>query len=81
MRRAPATYDRILKHIKGQHITVHCTITRQQSRAGYLTEFTKFWAALPDVKRIWFSLYTPQKGRGLARDAAARGSRARSSPR
>ena len=62
IRRAPATYERILKHIKGQHITVHCTITRQQSRAGYLTEFTTFWAALPDVKRIWFSLYTPQKG-------------------
>ena len=26
------------------------------------TEFTTFWAANPDVKRIWFSLYTPQKG-------------------
>ena len=62
VRRAPATYDRILKHIKGQHITVHCTITRQQSRPGYITEFTEFWAKLPDVKRIWFSLYTPQKG-------------------
>jgi MoaA/NifB/PqqE/SkfB family radical SAM enzyme len=62
VRRAPATYDRILKHIKGQHVTVHCTITRQQSRAGYLTEFTEFWAKQPDVKRIWFSLYTPQKG-------------------
>ena len=61
-RRAPATYDRILKHVKGQHITVHCTITRQQSRAGYVTEFTRIWAPLPDVKRIWFSLYTPQKG-------------------
>jgi MoaA/NifB/PqqE/SkfB family radical SAM enzyme len=61
-RRAPATYDRILKHIKGQHITVHCTITRQQSRPGYITEFTEFWAKLPDVRRIWFSLYTPQKG-------------------
>jgi MoaA/NifB/PqqE/SkfB family radical SAM enzyme len=62
VRRAPATYDRILKHIKGQHITVHCTITRQQSRAGYVSEFTDFWAGSPDVKRIWFSLYTPQKG-------------------
>ena len=61
-RRAPATYDRILKHIKGQQVTVHCTITRQQSRPGYITEFTKFWAAQPDVKRIWFSLYTPQIG-------------------
>jgi len=62
VRRAPATYDRILKHIKGQQVTIHCTITRQQSRPGYLTEFTNFWAAQPDVKRIWFSLYTPQKG-------------------
>jgi sulfatase maturation enzyme AslB (radical SAM superfamily) len=62
VRRAPATYDRILKHIKGQHVTVHCTITRQQSRAGYITEFTNVWAPIADVKRIWFSLYTPQKG-------------------
>lgn len=62
VRRAPATYDRILKHIKGQHVTVHCTVTRQQTRPGYLTEFTEFWAGVPDVKRIWFSLYTPQKG-------------------
>ena len=61
-RRAPATYDRILKHIAGQHVTVHCTLTRQQARAGYVTAFTKFWAGNPDVKRIWFSLYTPQMG-------------------
>jgi len=62
VRRAPATYERILKHIKGQQVTVHCTITRQQARPGYVTEFTEFWAPLVDVKRIWFSLYTPQKG-------------------
>ena len=62
VRRAPATYDRILKHIRGHHVTVHCTITRQQTRPGYVTEFTKFWAAVPDVEQIWFSLYTPQKG-------------------
>jgi sulfatase maturation enzyme AslB (radical SAM superfamily) len=61
-RRAPATYDRILKHIAGQHVTVHCTLTRQQARPGYVTAFTTFWAANPDVKRIWFSLYTPQMG-------------------
>jgi len=62
VRREPATYDRIVKHIKGQRITVHCTITRQQTRPGYVTEFTDFWAANPDVRKIWFSLYTPQKG-------------------
>ena len=27
----PATYDRILKQIKGQKITVHCTATRQKT--------------------------------------------------
>lgn len=61
-RRAPATYDRIQKHIRGQHVTVHCTITRQQARPGYVEEFTRFWTEQPDVDQIWFSLYTPQKG-------------------
>jgi MoaA/NifB/PqqE/SkfB family radical SAM enzyme len=62
VRRAPATYDRILKHITGHQITVHCTVTRQQTRPGYVTEFAEFWSAQPDVKGIWFSLYTPQRG-------------------
>ena len=35
VRRTPATYDRILKHIVGHQIVVHCTVTRQQvSRPG-----------------------------------------------
>ena len=29
VRRAPATYDRILKHIAGHKIIVHCTVTKQ----------------------------------------------------
>ena len=62
VRRAPATYERILKHIAGHQVTVHCTITRQQVRPGYLDAFTAFWAAQPAVRKIWFSLYTPQKG-------------------
>jgi sulfatase maturation enzyme AslB (radical SAM superfamily) len=62
-RRKPATYDRILKHIDGHAITVHCTITRQQVRRdGYLDEFTRFWSDNPNVRTIWFSLYTPQIG-------------------
>src|SRR4029077_16364036 len=37
LRRQTATYDRILKHIAGHCITVHCTSTRQQvNRPGYL---------------------------------------------
>jgi MoaA/NifB/PqqE/SkfB family radical SAM enzyme len=62
-RRKPATYDRILKHIVGQQITVHCTVTRQQVRRdGYLEEFVRIWAENPNVKQIWVSLYTPQIG-------------------
>jgi organic radical activating enzyme len=62
-RRAPATYPRILKHIAGHHITVHCTVTGQQARqAGYLEEFVRFWSAREEAKQIWMSLYTPQIG-------------------
>jgi MoaA/NifB/PqqE/SkfB family radical SAM enzyme len=62
-RRTPATYDRILKHIAGHQITVHCTITRQQvQRDGYLEEFVRFWSDEPNTRQIWFSLYTPQIG-------------------
>jgi MoaA/NifB/PqqE/SkfB family radical SAM enzyme len=62
-RRAPATYDRILKHVAGHLITVHCTVTRQQvNRPGYLEEFLQFWSPRPETKRVWFSLYTPQLG-------------------
>jgi len=62
-RRTPATYDRIVKHIAGHEITVHCTITRQQvNRAGYLEEFLKFWSAQKETAKVWFSLYTPQIG-------------------
>ena len=62
-RRTPATYDRILKHIAGHRITVHCTVTRQQAnRPGYLDEFLRFWSARAEVDKIWMSLYTPQIG-------------------
>jgi sulfatase maturation enzyme AslB (radical SAM superfamily) len=63
VRRAPATYDRILKHIVGHQITVHCTVTRQQvNRPGYLEEFLRFWSERPETRKIWVSLYTPQMG-------------------
>jgi len=62
-RRRPATYDRILKHIEGHKITVHCTVTRQQvRRAGYLDEFVRYWSENPHTQHIWISLYTPQIG-------------------
>ncbi len=61
-RRSPATYDRILKHIAPHRVIVHCTVTRQMLiRRGYLLEFSRFWAARPEVRKIWFSIYTPQQ--------------------
>jgi len=63
VRRTPATYDRILKHIEGHQVTVHCTVTRQQVRRdGYIQEFLDYWQANPNTRLIWISLYTPQVG-------------------
>jgi MoaA/NifB/PqqE/SkfB family radical SAM enzyme len=62
-RRKPATYDRILKNIQNAKITVHCTITSQiADRPRYLDQFLKFWSSQPAVAKVWFSLFTPQRG-------------------
>jgi len=62
-RRAPATYERILKNIADQKVTIHSTITAQMmQRPGYLEEFLKFWTPRPEIKKVWFSLFTPQIG-------------------
>jgi len=29
-------------------------------RPGYLAEFLEFWTPRPEVKKVWFSLFTPQ---------------------
>ena len=63
VRRTPATYGRILENIAGQSVAVHCTITGQMmKRPGYLREFLEFWAPRPEIRKIWFSLFTPQIG-------------------
>jgi len=63
VRRRPATYDRILANIRGHQITVHCTITGQMmKRPGYLHDFLEFWTTKDEVKRVWMSMFTPQKG-------------------
>jgi MoaA/NifB/PqqE/SkfB family radical SAM enzyme len=62
-RRAPATYERILRNIAGQRVTIHCTVTGQMmKRPGYLREFLEFWTPRPEIKKVWFSLFTPQIG-------------------
>jgi MoaA/NifB/PqqE/SkfB family radical SAM enzyme len=63
LRRAPATYVQILKNIAGQKITIHCTITgHMMKRTGYLREFLEYWSPRPEVRKVWFSLFTPQRG-------------------
>jgi MoaA/NifB/PqqE/SkfB family radical SAM enzyme len=62
-RRKPATYARILKNIAGQRVSVHCTITGQMmKRSGYLRDFLDFWTPREEIKRVWFSMFTPQVG-------------------
>ena len=63
LRRAPATYDRILKNIAGQNVTIHCTVTGQMmKRPGYLKDFLEFWTPRAEIRKVWFSLFTPQIG-------------------
>jgi MoaA/NifB/PqqE/SkfB family radical SAM enzyme len=63
IRRAPATYDRIIKNIAGQNVTIHCTVTGQMmKRPGYLKQFLEFWVPRPEIRKIWFSFFTPQIG-------------------
>jgi len=62
-RRAPATYERILKNLEGRKADISWVITNQMlERPGYLEEYLEFWTAKPEIGRIWLSLYTPQKG-------------------
>jgi sulfatase maturation enzyme AslB (radical SAM superfamily) len=62
-RRKPATYERILQSIQGQSITVHCTVTGQMlGRPQYFEEFLSYWSGKQEVRKLWFSLFTPQKG-------------------
>jgi MoaA/NifB/PqqE/SkfB family radical SAM enzyme len=66
LRRAPATYERILKSISGGQVTIHCTITGQMmKRAGYLEEFLEYWTPREEIAKVWFSLFTPQVGDSL----------------
>ena len=81
VRRTPATYDRILKHIVGHRITVHCTVTRQQvNRPGYLEEFLQFWSAQTGSRRRSGSASTRRRSAKSPTSGCARRSRSASSP-
>ena len=71
-RRKPATYERILKNISGHRINVHCTITRQMlARPRYFEDFISFWSDRPEVRKIWFSFFTPQRGVSVEENPSA----------
>jgi MoaA/NifB/PqqE/SkfB family radical SAM enzyme len=77
VRRKPATYERILKSIAGSKVTIHCTVTGQMmDRADYLEDFVRFWSEREETKKIWFSLFTPQRG-ALAPEVLTLGQRRR----
>ena len=62
-RRKPATYERILNNIRGSRVTIHSTITGQMMKQeNYFEQFLSFWSQVPEIKRIWMSLFTPQQG-------------------
>jgi MoaA/NifB/PqqE/SkfB family radical SAM enzyme len=66
-RRKPATYAKILRNLEGRTADISWVITNQMlQRPGYLDEYLAFWAARPEIERIWLSLYTPQKGEASA---------------
>ena len=72
VRRAPATYDRILKNLEGRTADVSWVITNQMmERPGYLDEYLAFWTARPEIGRVWLSIYTPQKSERSAETLTA----------
>jgi hypothetical protein len=44
-------------------VTVHCTITSHMMRSpDYLDRFLAFWTPRAEIKKVWFSIFTPQIG-------------------
>jgi MoaA/NifB/PqqE/SkfB family radical SAM enzyme len=84
VRRHPATYERILTNLAERLVNIHWTITAQMlERPDYLEEYVRFWNARPEVRHIWVSLYSPQRGEQSAEclTAAQREQVARKLPR
>jgi MoaA/NifB/PqqE/SkfB family radical SAM enzyme len=63
VRRHPATYEKILSNIAGRLVNIHWTITAPMlEREGYMQEYVRFWNERSEVRNIWVSLYSPQRG-------------------
>ena len=77
VRRAPATYDRILKHIEGQHVTVHCTVTRAADAPGLPDGVHRILGGAAGRQAPLVQPLHAAAGRGVGRAPARRGSPAR----
>src|SRR5215467_13880943 len=63
VRRAPATYERILRNAAEVNHNVRLTITRPMVQdENYLEWYMRYWSERPNVRNIWTSVYTPQRG-------------------
>ncbi len=63
VRRHPATYERILSNLAGRLVNIHWTITAPMlERPGYMEEYVRFWSEREEVRSIWVSIYSPQRG-------------------
>jgi hypothetical protein len=61
VRRAPATYARIIKNIERHDITIHCGVNAKMlKKPGYLRQVLEFWTRRPETRKVWFGLFTPQ---------------------
>ena len=70
-------YDCILKHIAGQHVTVHCTLDASTARPGYVDGVHGDSGPPTSTSSgSWFSLHIAQKRRAVDRASSPRGSRA-----
>jgi hypothetical protein len=44
-------------------VIVHCTITAQMMKApDYLEAFLRFWSPRPEIRKVWMSIFTSQRG-------------------
>lgn len=63
VRRHPATYERLLSNLAGRLVNIHWTITAPMlERQSYLEEYVRFWSEREEVRSIWVSIYSPQRG-------------------
>jgi hypothetical protein len=63
VRRAPATYERILRNIENRVVDISwAVINPMLTRPGYLDEYLEFWTRRPEIGRVWLVCIRRKKG-------------------